>query len=186
MTGDGQDRQGTSPEARVRAMLGLGPDAAIDHDRAMELLARALESLVSIDQVVGGTWVQIAPGSGLRPGTVKRASAAFLEGRSAAKELGEELGAARVLAASMLAAVSRAGQVAWRHAARLAPERVEGLARSEKKWNESVEFAAWRKYRELAGELDAASFETEIMEAIAKYVEDLAEKRRRAAAGGAA
>ncbi|MEZ6244287.1 MAG: hypothetical protein R3B57_14730 [Phycisphaerales bacterium] len=186
MGDQGPANQAATPEARVRALLGLGGGGAIDHDRAMELLARALESLVAIDQVVGGTWEQIAPGSGLRPGAVKRAGSAYLDGRSSEKELSEELAAARVLAASMLAAVSRAGQVAWRHAARLAPERVEGLARSEKKWNESVEFAAWRKYKELAGELDAASFETEIMEAIAKYVEDLAEKRRRATAGGGA
>ncbi len=175
----------TNPEARVRAALGMGEGGRIDPELAMQLLARTLESLVSVDQVVGGTWEQIAPGSTLRSGSVKKAAARFLDGKGGAGELDEQLAASRALAASMLAAVSRAGQVAWRHTARLAPERVEGLARSEKKWNESVEFAAWRKYRELAGELDASGFEGEIMEAIAKYVEDLAQKRRRAAGGAA-
>ncbi len=181
--GDCGGQNQRSPEERVRAALGLGEGGAIDPDRAMELLAATLETLISIDQVVGGTWEQIAPGSTLRGAPVKQAAGRFARGQAGAEELAAELGAARVLAASMLAAVSRAGQVAWRHTARLAPERVEGLAKSEKKWNESVEFAAWRRYRELAGELDASSFETEIMEAIAKYVEDLAEKRRRAAGG---
>lgn len=166
---------------RVRETLGMDASAPIDPERALELLAGTLRALIGIDQVTTGAWGQMSPASEDRGGSRLAALARAVLERGSAEDraaLERELESARLLAVCLLAATPRAGQVAWRHVARLAPERIEGVAKAEKRWNESLEFACWRKYKELAGELDAAGFEDEVMSAIGAYVQTLMDRRR--------
>ncbi len=172
---------------RVREALGLDGSGRADPERLAEALVMAVAALGAIDQVTTGAWGQMAPGSGERErsGITDRLGAFLASGAEADRAaLQKELDEARLLAVCLLAATPRAGQVSWRHVARLAPERLEGVAKAEKKWNESLEFACWRKYRELAGEMDAAGFEDEVMTAIGSYVRTLLDKRRRSESGG--
>lgn len=174
---------------RVRELLGMDAGAAIDADRAVELLASVLRAMIGVDQVTTGAWGQMAPASEDRgESRLSELAGAFLKTGSGEDRaaLDEELESARLLAVCLLAATPRAGQVSWRHVARLAPERIEGVAKAEKKWNESLEFACWRKYKELAGEMDAAGFEDEIMSAIGSYVQTLLDKRRDRSGGAGA
>jgi len=174
---------------RIRETLGLGAGDTLDEARLDDVLSLALKALIGIDQVTTGAWGQMAPASGERTesGIADLAGAYLRSGSDADREaLRADLDSVRLLAVCLLAAAPRAGQVSWRHVARLAPERLEGVAKAEKKWNESLEFACWRKYKQLAGEMDSAGFEDEVMTAIGTYVQKLLDKRRGGAdAGGA-
>jgi len=78
-------------------------------------------------------------------------------------------------AAGLLGAVGRAGNTFARERARLFdPNAIEADARGEKKWNESLEFACWRKYVQLCKEYGAEPvIEKGIQEAMAKAAENL-------------
>ncbi len=166
---------------RIREMLGLEAGAVLDQARLGDVLAMVLKEFIGIDQVTTGAWGQMAPASDARSASrIGELAGAYLKSGSdedRAALLGD-LEAARLLGVCLLAATPRAGQVSWRHVARLAPERLEGVAKAEKKWNESLEFACWRKYKELAGEMDSAGFEDEVMSAIGSYVQTLLDKRQ--------
>ncbi len=172
---------------RIRETLGLAAGETLDAARLDDVLSLAIKTLIGIDQVTTGAWGQMAPGSGERTesGIAALAGAYLRSGSESDREaLRADLDSARLLAVCLLAATPRAGQVSWRHVARLAPERLEGVAKAEKKWNESLEFACWRKYTQLAGEMDSAGFEDEVMTAIGSYVQKLLDKRRQGADAG--
>jgi hypothetical protein len=89
--------------------------------------------------------------------------------------LQQSLERTRKLIAGLLGAIGRAGAAYARDRARLFdPGAIEADARAEKKWNESLEFACWRKYVQLQKEYGSeATVEKSIQEAMAKAAENL-------------
>lgn len=165
-----------SPELLKR--LGLDGSRAISGDRAAKSLAMLVDMVLTLDQLVWTLWKQIAPKSMVRKeGDLMKLSAEYLAGSNevSTAQLLQTLERTRKMVAGLLGAVGRAGAAYARERARIFdPNAIEADARAEKKWNESVEFACWRKYVQLCKEYGAeTAIEKSIQEAMAKATENL-------------
>lgn len=99
----------------------------------------------------------------------------FVQGGSEVgrEQVADDLARFRQLTAALLASIAQAGVQAYQQMHKLSPSEVERVAKAEKKWNESVEIACWKKYNELAGNLNQAKVEDEIIRAMAAFAEGL-------------
>jgi hypothetical protein len=173
--GDGGQFE-VSPELLKR--LGLEPNRALSPARAAKSLGMLLEMVLTLDQLVWTLWKQVAPKSMVRKeGDLVKLMGEYLAGSNevSTAQLLQTLERSRKLVAGLLGAVGRAGASYARDRARIFdPNAIEADARAEKKWNESVEFACWRKYVQLNKEYGAeAAIEKSIQEAMAKAAENL-------------
>jgi hypothetical protein len=165
-----------TPELQKR--LALEGKPAPEAERAAKTLAMLFDTVLALDQLVWTLWKQIAPKSMVRKESdFAKLSAEYLGGSkevSTAQAL-QSLERTRKLVAGLLGAMGRAGATYARERARLFdPNAIEADARSEKKWNESLEFACWRKYVQLSKEYGAEpAIEKSIQEAMAKAAENL-------------
>jgi hypothetical protein len=164
------------PELQKRLHLDGTQSIAPDRvDRAFPIL---LDLALTLDQLVWTLWKQVAPKSVVR----KDSDFGSLTGQyltcsaevSTAQVI-QSLERTRKLIAGLLGAIGRAGGAYARERARLFdPAAIEAATRPEKKWNESSEFACWRKYVQLCREYGAEStIEKGIQEAVAKAAENL-------------
>lgn len=165
-----------SPELLKR--LGLGPERSVSPERAGKALGLLLDMVLTLDQLAWTLWKQVAPKSTVRrEGDLPRLSGEYLAGSAevSTAQLQQSLERTRKLVAGLLGAVGRAGTTHARERARIFdPTAIEADARAEKKWNESVEYACWRKYVQLNKEYGAeAAIEKNIQEALAKATENL-------------
>lgn len=162
----------------LRKNVRMAPTDAIDPTRSIELLAMLTELAAKLDQLVWSSWKRIAPKSTIRRGTnLQPMLQSFLTGSEDTPrgQVAADLEKLRQLIASLVSAVGQAGrQFAGRHLAKFAPIEIEALASMEGGgFLVSKEVKCWRKYVELAGTLNEAAIENEIMETIANYAESL-------------
>jgi len=165
-----------SPELLKR--LALDATRTVNAERAAKTMAMLVDMVLTLDQLVWTLWKQIAPKSMVRKeGDLVKLSGEYLAGSNevSTAQLLQTLERSRKLVAGLLGAVGRAGAAYARDRARIFdPNAIEADARAEKKWNESVEFACWRKYVQLCKEYGAeAAIEKSIQEAMAKATENL-------------
>lgn len=184
--------------ARLAAASKRPGAGSADPDALARAMAIVLEQVGPLEGFAWSTWRQLAPDSPVRRGAdVVTAAGEMLFDDAAGGAAGAAAGAAsggeaggggeaalvealarfRQLVAAMLAAVANAGEAAFEQMAPLSPMQIERFARAEKKWNESLDFACWRKYRELASRLDQASVEDSLRAAIAARAEELISPR---------
>lgn len=192
--------------ARLAAASKRPGAGAADPDALARAMAIVLEQVGPLEGFAWSTWRQLAPDSPVRRGAdVVTAAGEMLFDDAAGGAAGAAAGGAsggatgvasggeaggggeaalvealarfRQLVAAMLAAVANAGEAAFEQMAPLSPMQIERFARAEKKWNESLDFACWRKYRELASRLDQASVEDSLRAAIAARAEELISPR---------
>ena len=164
--------------SEAQKKLGLSPGQALHGERAVKLLMALSELVGALDQLVWALWKQMAPRSTIRKETeFMKMAGPYLGGHPeiSTPQLAQTLEKTRRLIAALLGAVGRAGAAYGRtYVSRFAPEVIEDLAKMEKKWNESVEYVSWRKYRQLAKEhASEAAIENEIQECITKAAENL-------------
>ena len=165
-----------APELRKR--LALDGNPSLDPDRVGKSLAMLLDMVLTLDQLVWTLWKQLAPKSPVRKeGELARLAGDYLVGSSEVSQtqLLQTCERTRKLVAGLLGAIGRAGTAYARERVQLFdPVAIETDARAEKKWNESVEFACWRKYVQLCREYGAEPvIEKGIQAAIAKTAENL-------------
>jgi hypothetical protein len=165
-----------SPDLLKR--LGLDASRSFSTDRVAKTLAMLLDTTLALDQLVWTLWKQIAPRSVVRrEADFAKLSGEFLAGSNevSAAQVIQTLERTRKLVASLLGAIGRAGAAYARERARLFdPDAIQASAGPEKKWNESMEFASWRKYVQLCKEYGAEPvIEKGIQEAIARAAENL-------------
>ncbi len=158
--------------------LSLDGSRSVSGERAAKTLAMLVDMVLTLDQLVWTLWKQIAPKSMVRKeGDLLKLSGEYLVGSNevSTAQLLQALERSRKMVAGLLGAVGRAGASFARERARIFdPNAIEGDARAEKKWNESVEFACWRKYVQLCKEYGAEpAIEKSIQEAMAKATENL-------------
>jgi hypothetical protein len=158
----------------------LGPTAAkpVNAERAAKSMALLFDMVLTLDQLVWTLWKQIATKSMVRKeADFGKLSGDYLSGSGevSSAQLQQSLERTRKLIAGLLGAIGRAGASYARDRARLFdPGAIEADARAEKKWNESLEFACWRKYVQLQKEYGSeATVEKSIQEAMAKAAENL-------------
>jgi hypothetical protein len=165
-----------SPELLKR--LGLDGSQSFGSERTAKTLALLFDMVLTLDQLVWTLWKQVAPKSVVRKeGDLAKLSGEYLAGSTevSTAQLQQLLERTRKLVAGLLGAVGRAGSAYARERARIFDSNsIEADARAEKKWNESVEFACWRKYVQLNKEYGAeAAIEKSIQEAMARAAENL-------------
>jgi hypothetical protein len=162
----------------LQKRLGLNGAKPASAERAAKSLAMLFDMVVTLDQLVWTLWKQIAGKSMVRKeADFGKLSADYLSGGAevSSAQLQQSLERTRKLIAGLLGAIGRAGAAYARDRARLFdPGAIEADARAEKKWNESLEFACWRKYVQLQKEYGSeATVEKSIQEAMAKAAENL-------------
>jgi hypothetical protein len=165
-----------APELKKR--LALEGKPAPEVERAARTLGMLFETVLALDQLSWTLWKQVAPKSVIRKeAEFTKLAGEYLSGSNevSADQAKQALERTRKLVAGLLGAVGRAGAAYARERARLFdPNAIEADARSEKKWNESLEFACWRKYVQLSREYGSdAAIEKGIQEALAKAAENL-------------
>ncbi|MCI0629500.1 MAG: hypothetical protein L0Y44_02470 [Phycisphaerales bacterium] len=176
--------QGGLPSAAtklVREQLKLGDEAAIHAARTMELTALLAQMAGLLDPVVREAWKQIAPRSAVRrSGDLNKIMGKFALGDENVPrgQVQQELEVLRSLTAALIQAVGSVGKQFAQGFRKYAPTEIEGLARIEKKFTESLDAACWRKFKELASDLDEATIESTIRQLIATYAESCLGHRR--------
>jgi hypothetical protein len=134
-------------------------------------------------------WRKVARNSAVRQAApLQQSMARFITGDAAvtAGHVEQDLDRLRQLIAALVAAIGDAGrQFAQRHAMRFSPMEIASIAAQEGPRFVSREARAWRKYQQIAGTLDEATMENEIMQAVAAYAEALMASRTARAARSA-
>ncbi|HUS92324.1 MAG TPA: hypothetical protein VM389_08630 [Phycisphaerae bacterium] len=171
-------------ETSLRQDLRLPPDSVLDARRVVEAVGMLADFALRLDQLVWGGWQQISRSATIRRDKALQQSVkAFLTGDQDVPrgQVANDLEKLRQLIASLVAAIGQSGrQFAARHLARFSPVEVEALASMEGGgFFVAKEVKCWRKYIELAEALNEAAIESEIMETIANYAENLMKGLRR-------
>lgn len=162
----------------LQKKLGLAPGKKLNLERAVKLLIITTELALVLEQLAWALWKQVAPKSAIRKETdLSRLAGSYLAGDAevSTAQLTQPVEKTRRLIAGLLGAVGRAGSsYAKKYVTRLSPEVIEDWAKMEKKWNESLESACWRKFVQQAKEhASEPAIEHEIQEAISKAAENL-------------
>jgi hypothetical protein len=168
--------------ARAKQSMQVPGDKDADAGRVLETAALLAEQVILLDTLVWKIWRQIAPDSQHRSRAQMASTLASYvtgSGETGRGEVAESLERFRQLTAALVSSIGKVGSTAYAQMSQLGPTTVETMAKNEKKWNESIELAAWRKYRELAGKMDQATVENEMMRAVARTVEDIIRPRGR-------
>ncbi len=183
---EGMRRGGLVPESGngfaltpdLKKRLGLDNAKQFSQERAAKSLAMLFDLVLALDQFAWALWKQVAPKSLLRKeAEISKLAGSYLTGTAevSVAQVSQALERTRKLIAGLLGAIGRVGATQARERAKiLGPEAIEAVARVEKKWNESIEFACWRKYLQLHKEYGSeAAVERSYQEALAKETEVL-------------
>src|SRR4051812_16290072 len=162
----------------LQKKLGLPPGKPLQLERALKMLIVSAEFALALDQVAWAIWKQIGSKSAIRKETeISKLAGPYLAGDAevSTTQISQSVEKTRRLIAALLGAVARAGVAyAKAYASHLGPDIIEDWAKMEKKWNESIETAAWKKFKQLAAEhASEPAIEHQIQEAIAKEAEIL-------------
>jgi hypothetical protein len=169
---------GVEFSAELQKRLGLAEGRAPNAERAAKMLAPLLDMVLTMDQLIWTLWRQLASKSVIRREVdLGKLAGEYLAGNTEVSntQVSHGLERTRKMIAGLLGAIGRAGGAYARERARLFdPSAIEADARTEKKWNESLEYACWRKYVQLSQEYGAEPvIEKNIQEAVAKAAENL-------------
>jgi len=165
-------------EAAVRKRLAIDESQAISPQRAIQLLAMLAEFAFSLDQVVWLAFREVAPQSDIKRTTgLDRQMGRFVtgDGDIGREQVLQEWEKNRQMVAGLIAAIGQLPrQFAKDYASKFSPDQIEEWARMQKK-NPlgSLESAAWRHYRTLAGSMDDEAIESEMKKLIAGFTENL-------------
>jgi hypothetical protein len=162
----------------LQKKLGLPAGKKLQLERAVKLLIITADLALVLEQLSWALWKQLAPKSAIRKESeLSRLAGSYLVGDAevSTAQLSQPVEKTRRLIAGLLGAVGRAGSsYAKKYVTRLSPEVIEDWAKMEKKWNESLETACWRKFVQQSKEhASEPAIENEIQEAISKAAENL-------------
>jgi hypothetical protein len=172
----------------VRQKLMLAPADELSTQRLAELSANLIEFLLKLDQLVWNTWRALAPRSPLKRdtalGDIKLQLRRHLKGDEtpSGEQISQQIEKARQMIAILLGSISQVGRgFVNRHQMRYAPEAIRDLAKAEGGGGMLVglETKCWRKYTDLAVEINETTIQNEMQEVVAKYVEDLMRGKKR-------
>ncbi|MBX3364732.1 MAG: hypothetical protein KF866_08210 [Phycisphaeraceae bacterium] len=177
LAGSGVGSWPEEPLGRLRGLLAGGPQGGPEPGRVLDMLTLLLELTVNLERVTWRTWAQLAPNSAVkRRGQLQRSAAHFVSGDDEVSrtQLQQELEKLRSLTAAVIMAMSKAGQAAYKWFENISPSRVEEYARMEgKSFGKSWPEKFWTKYEQLASNIDPATIEVQVMQAIAEHAEQL-------------
>ena len=139
-----------------------------------------MEFLSKLDQLAWNTWRTLAPRSSIKRdtalGDLRLQTRRYLKGESQPSDLqiAQQIERTRQLIAMLLGSISQISRgYAKRHQTRYSPEAIQDLVKMVGSGSWGFEGKCWRKYSELAGEINEATIQNEMQEVVVKYVEDL-------------
>ena len=164
--------------------LGMTPKDALDEERLIKLFTSLLELVVTLDHLIWNVWKNIAPKSSVRRDQAsdnpRRTLGRYLSGdrEVATLQITQMLDKTRQITAGLLSAIGPAGEIfARKHLEKFAPEKIRASVESKSPgFIASVEQKCWRRYVELAAELSGQGVETQIVDGIVAYTEELISK----------
>jgi len=168
--------------SEVRGRFGLTAAESVVPGRLARLCVQQMECLAKLDQLAWATWKNLAPRSGLKrdtsQGDLRLLVRRYVKGDADITDLqlAQQIERTRALIASMLGSMAQIGRgYSKRFQTRYAPEAIQDVVKMEggSGWT-GLETKCWRKYIELAVEVNEATIQNEMQEIVAKYVEDLA------------
>ncbi len=162
----------------LQKKLGMPPGKPLQMERAVKLLVITTELALALEQQAWSVWKQVAPKSAVRKESeLNRLAGPYLAGDAevSTAQLAQPVERTRRLNGALLNAVGLAGpEYGKKYVSRLSPEQIKEWSEMEKKWNESIEAACWRKFVQQAAEhATVPAIERELQEAIAKAAEKL-------------
>ncbi len=164
----------------ITTLLDLPKDSQLDPARLMELLGLLVKHAVDLNKVTGKAWREIAPNSPYRlAADLRKPLGNFVAHKGGGKvaPAAQDIEHQVRLMASLVSAIRGSGRTfAQRVVDRLSPSAIETLVDMEKKFMKNREIECWRKYREVAKDLDVDAIEREILKAIGDYAGRLLER----------
>jgi hypothetical protein len=173
--------KGLELPAELQGKLGITPKDNLDEERLVKLFAALLEMNAGLDHLIWSLWKNIAPRSAVRrdpaADNLRRTVGRYLSGdrEVATLQVTQMLDKTRQLSAGLLSAIGAAGEIyARRHLEKFAPEKIRaGVDAKTSGFIGSAELKCWRRYVELANELSGHAVETQILDGIVGYTEEL-------------
>ncbi len=161
--------------------LGMSPKETLDEERLIKLFTALLEMVVTLDHLIWNVWKNIAPKSNMRREqggeNPRRTIGRYLSGdrEVATLQITQMLEKTRQLTAGLLSAIGPAGEMfARKHLEKFAPEKIRaGFESKSPGFISNVELKCWRRYVELAADLSGQAVETQILDGIVAYTEEL-------------
>jgi hypothetical protein len=165
----------------LRGKLGMSADEPIDSERASKLFGALLEMVSTLDHLIWNLWKNIAPKSIIRRdpdmSNLRRTVGRYLAGdrEVATLQISQMLEKTRQLVVGILSAMGPAGGTyAQQHLEKFAPEKIRAIVESKSPgFLGNVEQKCWRRYTELATELNGPAVEKQLIDAIVSYTETL-------------
>ncbi|HSZ77414.1 MAG TPA: hypothetical protein VK775_08445 [Chthoniobacterales bacterium] len=164
--------------------LGMTPQEALDEERLIKLFTALLEIVVTLDHLIWNVWKNVAPRSSIRreegSDNPRRTIGRYLAGDREVnnRQITQMLEKTRQLTGGLLSAIGPAGEIfARKHLERFAPEKIRaGVELKGPGFIPNVEVKCWRRYVELAADLSGHAVETQIVDGIVAYTEELISK----------
>ncbi len=171
----------TPPEEFLKR-FPMDPLAQVDLQRVYRLLTALADFVLSLDQLGWGLWKAMSPRSQIRRdqtfgGDIRKAGGLYLSGDTEVSigQITQIIDRLRQLIAGIMGAIGPAGRsFSQRHLARFGPDAIKDLAAAEGGGMfAGVEQKNWRKYVQLAKDLNEDAIESEMVECVARYAEGL-------------
>jgi hypothetical protein len=170
-----------APSEELVKRFPIEPGQMVDLQRAYRLLATMGDFIFSMDQLVWQVWRSIAPSSRIRKDVTPSGDFRVMGGRYlsgdkevAIAQISAIIDRLRQLIAGIIAGIGPAGRgFSRKHLATFSPEAIREVASLESGFMVSIEQKCWRKYSELAKDLSEDMIQSEILEALGRYAEDL-------------
>jgi len=162
--------------------LKLKPGTGINYRNAFKLLAKLLDSVISMDGITYSVWQKLAPNSRATRTSgddLRTLCGKYLSGdpNVAFSDVVGAMEKSRQINASMLGAIGALSRVFSRKFSdRLSPQGITSLVDMENPSGsifKAKEKLYWSKYLELSGELEIANLEKTINESLAEHAEEL-------------
>ena len=171
-----------APPPELLKRFPMDEFAQIDIQRLYRLLTALADFVLSLDQLGWGLWKAMAPRSQIRrdatfDGDLRKAGGRYLSGDTEVSigQITQIIDRLRQLVAGLIGAIGPAGRsFSQRHLARFGPDAIKDLAGMEGGGMfANAEQKNWRKYVQLAKDLNEDAIEAEMVECVARYAEGL-------------
>jgi tellurite resistance protein len=172
--------------SETKRSFGLAPNETPVPLRLGRLLLMQTDFLMKLDQLAWGTWKQVSAQTPVKRdntlGDLRTQMRRYLKGDAdlTDQQMALQIERTRHLTSSLLGslAVTSRGFVK-RYQTRYAPDAVQDIVKMEGGLGAfGNEGKFWRKYKELASEINDLSIQTDMMETIARFVEDMMKAKK--------
>jgi hypothetical protein len=174
-------RAGIELPLELLGKLGISPQESLDEERLTKLFSTLLEMFVTLDHLIWNVWKNVAPKSSLRrdqgSDNPRRTIGRYLAGdrEVATLQITQMVDKTRQLTAGLLSAIGPAGEIfARKYLEKFAPEKIRaGIESKSPGFIANIDQKCWRRYLELAADLSGHAVETQMVEGIVAYTEEL-------------